>query len=102
MAYGLLQRWRPSTRTAVVRAPADPRRGFGLGDIARGWIVRDSDGRRIGTIARAGEERLTIARGFFARPLDIPVSFVAEVGALDLRLNRTLAWLEALGPRRGR
>jgi len=103
MSYGLLQRWRPSSRSAVIREQArPPRRVFRLADIERGWVVRDAEGRRIGTIVRSGEESLTIARGFLAGSLTVPSGAVAEVREGGLTLNVSRAWIEARrggGPR---
>jgi hypothetical protein len=103
MAYGFLQRWRPSSRSAVVRAETRPaRRVFRLTDIERGWVVRDAEGRRIGTIVRSGDESLTIARGFLGGSLIVPSSSVAQVHEGGLRLNVTLASIRARGAERPR
>lgn len=100
MSYGFLQRWRRSTRTAVVREePRPPRRVYRLADIERGWVVRDIEGRRIGTIVRSGNESLTISRGFLAGSLTVPSTTVAQVHEGGLTLNVSLAWIHSRGPR---
>ena len=98
MSYGLLQRWRPSTRTAVVReATRQARRVFRLADMERGWVVRDAEGRRLGTIDRSGDGLVTISRGFLGGSLTVPSTYVAQVHEGGLTLNVSLAWIEARG-----
>ena len=100
MSYGFLQRWRQSTRTAVVREETRPsRRVFRLADIERGWVVRDAEGRRIGTIDRSGNGSLTISRGFLGGSLTVPSTYVVHVHEGGLTLNVSLAWIRARGRR---
>ena len=101
MSYGFLERWRQSTRTAIVREESQPaRRVFRLADIERGWVVRDAEGRRIGTIDGSGDGSLTIGRGFLAGSLTVPATAVGEVHEGGLTLNVTLASIRARGPSR--
>ena len=101
MSYGLLQRWRPSTRSAFVLTRTGPdRRVFVLADIERGWTVLDCAGRRIGRVHQTGEATIVVERGLFATRLAVPVSTVAEVHEGRLSLNVSLAWV--LAPDRGR
>ena len=96
MSYGLLERWRRSTRTAVVREETRPsRRVFRLADIERGWTVRDAEGRRIGTVVRSEDASLTIARGLLAGSLTVPSTAVAQVHEGGLTLNVSMAWIQA-------
>jgi hypothetical protein len=98
MSYGYLQRWRRSTRTAVVREEARPtRRVFRLADIERGWLVRDAEGRRLGTIGRSENGSLSISRGFLGGSLTVPSTYVAQVHEGGLTLNVSLAWIQARG-----
>ena len=98
MSYGLLQRWRPSTRSSVVRERAgSPRRTFTLDDIERGWRVEDSQAVRIGAVASADDSALTVSRGFLAGKLRVPPTAIATVREGVVRLNVTLAWVEAHG-----
>jgi hypothetical protein len=95
MSYGFLQRWRPSSRTAVVAADGPLRRTFALHDIERGWVVRDSTGRRLGTVAGAGPDSLRVKRGLWRAPLAVPVAAIHEVRQGELTLNASREALEA-------
>jgi len=98
MSYGMLQRWRPSARSSVVEERIEPpRRIFRLDDIERGWRVEDSQATRIGTVTNADLGTLTISRGFLLRKLYVPLTAVGVVHEGVVRLNVTLAWLEAQG-----
>jgi len=96
MSYGLIQRWRPSTRSAVVverRGP--PRRTFTLDDIEPGWRVEDSQARAIGRVAQVDGSGLTISRGLLWRRLYVPLRTVALVHEGVVQLSVTLALAEA-------
>jgi hypothetical protein len=98
MSYGLLQRWRPSTRSSVVRERSDPpRRIFRLDEIERGWRVEDSQGTRIGSVAKADGSFVTVSRGILRSALRVPLSAVGAVHEGAVRLNVTLVWVEAQG-----
>lgn len=98
MSYGLLQRWRPSTRSSVVHERSDPpRRTFRLDEIEPGWGVEDSQATRIGTVASAGQSDMTVSRGFLLRKLHVPPTAIAEVHDGVVRLNVTRAWVEGQG-----
>jgi hypothetical protein len=98
MSYGLLQRWRPSTRSAVVTGRNLPsRRTFRFTDIKPGWLVRDSDEALLGTVANSGETLLTVSRGLLSSKLYLPPSVVAEVHEGLVRLNVTRRWVETQG-----
>jgi hypothetical protein len=98
MSYGLLQRWRPSTRSSVVRdRTGPPRRTFTLDDIERGWRVEDSHAVRIGTMFSADGSALTVSRGLLVRKLRVPLTAIATVREGVVRLNVTLAWVESHG-----
>ena len=58
-------------------------------------MVRDVEGRRIGTIGRSGNESLAISRGFLAGSLTVPSTAVAQVHEGGLTLNVSLAWIQA-------
>jgi hypothetical protein len=98
MSYGLLQRWRASTRSSVVGEPhGHPRRTFRYADVGRGWLVADSTGRPLGTVVSFGETLLTVSRGLLASRLYLPPSAVAEIQEGVIRLNVTSQWIEAQG-----
>jgi hypothetical protein len=98
MSYGLLQRWRPSTRSAVVRERSgSPRRTFTLDDIERGWRVEDSQATRIGTVVSADGSAVTVSRGFLVRKLRVPLTAIVAVREGAVGLNVTVAWVEAHG-----
>ncbi|HXX59880.1 MAG TPA: hypothetical protein VEI48_01165 [Candidatus Sulfotelmatobacter sp.] len=95
VSYGLLQRWRPSTRTSVVRDRGGSRRTLTLDDIERGWRVEDSQARPIGRVAQVDWSGLTISRGFLGRRLFVPLRTVAMVHEGVVQLSVTVAWAEA-------
>jgi hypothetical protein len=74
-----------------------PRRTFRFADIARGWVVQDSDETPLGTVVSSGETLLTVSRGFLSPKLYLPPSAIAEVHEGVVRLNVTSGWVEALG-----
>jgi hypothetical protein len=74
-----------------------PRRIFRFADIARGWLVEDSDEIPLGTVASSGETLLTVSRGLLSSKLYLPLSAVAEVHEGVVRLNVTSGWVEAQG-----
>ncbi len=97
MSYGLLRRWSRAARSSIIeRAPGPARRTFALGDLERGWVVRDSEGRRIGTIVgwAGGGSVIVVSRGLFS-VLRVPQSAIGEVHEGVVRLNVPAAWLEA-------
>lgn len=98
MSYGLLQRWRPSTRSPIVGGRAGPRRRtFRSADIERGWLVRDCDEVSLGTVLTSTDDLLTVSRGLLSPRLYVPPSAVAEVHEGVVRLNVTSRWIEARG-----
>jgi hypothetical protein len=98
MSYGPLQKWRALARSAIVGGrDGPPRRTFRFADIARGWLVDDSEEIRLGTIVSSGETVLTASRGLLSSKLYLPPSTVAEVREGVVRLNVTSQWVEAQG-----
>ncbi len=98
MSCGPLRRWLGSSRPPGVGGPkGPPRRTFGFADIARGWLVQDSDQKRLGTVVSSGEILLTVSRGLLSSTLYLPPSAVAEVHEGVVRLNVTSGWVEAQG-----
>ncbi len=73
MRYRLLRRLRGSLRPPSVGGPDEPpRRTFRFADIARGWLVQDSDRKRLGTVVDSGEILLTVSRGPLSSTLYLP------------------------------
>jgi hypothetical protein len=98
MSYGPLRRWTSSARSPTVGGRAGPpRRIFQFADIARGWLVEDSDEASLGTVVSSGETLLTVSRGFLSSRLYLPPSAIAEVHEGVVRLNVTSGWVEAQG-----
>jgi hypothetical protein len=98
MSYGPLRRWVASVRSSIVGGrDRPPRRTFRFTDIARGWLVQDSDETPLGTVVSSGETLLTVSRGLLASKLYLPPSAVAEVHEGVVRLNVTSRWVEAQG-----
>ena len=98
MSFGPLRRWSASARSRIVRGrEAPPRRTFRFADIARGWLVEDSDKTPLGTVVSSGETLLTVSRGLLWPRLYLPPSAVAEVHEGVVRLNVTARWVEAQG-----
>ncbi len=103
MSYGLLWRRSASARSSIVGGrDGPPRRTFRFADIERGWLVRDSDGTRLGTVVSSDETLLTVSRGLLSSRLHLPPSAVAEVHEGVVRLNVTSRWVEAQGWEAGR
>jgi len=98
MSNGPLRRWRASARSPIIGGrEGPPRRTFQFADIARGWLVQDSDETRLGTVVSSGETLLTVSRGLLSSKLYLPPSAVAEVHEGVVRLNVTSGWVEAQG-----
>jgi hypothetical protein len=98
MSYGPLRRWRASARSPIVGGPdGPPRRTFRFADIARGWLVQDSDETPLGTVVDSDGTLLTVSRGFLSSKLYLPPSAIAEVHEGVVRLNVTSGWVEAQG-----
>jgi hypothetical protein len=98
MSYGPLRRRSASARSPIVGGrDGPPRRTFRFADIARGWLVQDSDETRLGTVVSSGETLLTVSRGLLSSKLYLPPSAVAEVHEGVVRLNVTSQWVEAQG-----
>ena len=87
MSYGLLQRWRPSSRSALIPTRVVGRRVFSIGDIEARWIVRDRDGRRLGTVGTIDPAWIHVRRGAWHGALRVPVSAVHEVHEGEVTLN---------------
>src|SRR5665811_1972449 len=74
MSYGPLRRRSASARSPIVGGrDGPPRRTFRFADIARGWLVQDSDETRLGTVVSSGETLLTVSRGLLWSKLYLPV-----------------------------
>ena len=100
MSYGLLQRWRPSSRSAVIVGGGSARRTFALDDIEPGWVVRDSGGRSLGRVALVGPDALRVSRGLWREPLTVPLAAIHEVHRGLLILNAPREALDARERRR--
>jgi hypothetical protein len=98
MSHGPLRRWSGSARSPSVGGlDGPPRRTFRFADIARGWLVEDSDEMPLGRVVSSGEIILTVSRGLLSSKLYLPPSAVAEVHEGVVRLNVTSRWVEAQG-----
>jgi hypothetical protein len=98
MSYGQLQRWRTSAPSTLVGGRDEPlRRTFRFADIARGWLVEDSDEIRLGTVVSSGKTLLTVSRGLLSSKLYLSPSAVADVRVGVVRLNVTSEWVAAQG-----
>ncbi len=98
MSHGPRRRWSTSARSPIVGGPViPPRRTFRFADIARGWLVQDSDETPLGTVVISGETPLVVSRGLLSSRLYLPPSAVAEVHEGVVRLNVTSQWVEAQG-----
>ncbi len=75
MSYGLLRRWSRAARSSIIeRAPGPARRTFALGDLERGWVVRD----------RQGRVALRMPEGcFYFEPVLAPLAEVSQPSDLD-------------------
>lgn len=94
MSYGFLQRWRPSSRSAVIPAGGPARRTFALGDVKPGWVVRDDREQRVGTVVASGPDSLQVERGIWRARLVVPLSAIHEVHEGELILNVSRKALE--------
>jgi len=95
MSYGLVPRWRRSARSSIVAEVARTRRRtFEISDLRPGWLVRDSDGRRVGRIAGSAAEGFAVSRGWLSASLQITPRTISEVREGEIRLNVPRAWLE--------
>jgi hypothetical protein len=98
MPYEPFRRWSASARSSIAGGRDGPaRRTFRFADIARGWLVQDSDETQLGTVVSSGETLLTVSRGLLSSKLYLPPSAVAEVHEGVVRLNVTSRWVEAQG-----
>ena len=98
MSHGPRRRWSPSARSPIVGGrDGPPRRTFRFADIARGWLVQDSDETPLGTVVSSAETLLVVSRGLLSSRLYLPPSAVAQVHEGVVRLNVTSQWVEAQG-----